>query len=111
MPEYKENPTAATRDKKPKIYILPALEVRDTSQLKILIQTDGNTRAKGLNQGYDDGGQNVIKIAHYLAQRGDVSTMVACIMSSDNADKRSEEFFMKMYNLSRLRYHTFFSAN
>jgi undecaprenyl pyrophosphate synthase len=81
----------------PKIYVLPAYEKPSQDNLKILVLTDGNNRAMGLNQGYGEGGRNVVKIAQYLAQRGDVKTMVACIMSSDNAAKRSEDFFHKMY--------------
>ncbi|MFO0781232.1 MAG: hypothetical protein U0519_05150 [Candidatus Gracilibacteria bacterium] len=80
-----------------KILVLPLFGHPQEEQIRILIQTDGNNRAKGVNQGYDDGGKNVIHIAEYLAQRGDVSTMVACIMSADNAEKRGDEFFWKMY--------------
>lgn len=79
------------------IYLLPLFEDEAPEQFNILIQTDGNNRAKGLNQGYDDGGKNVVNIARHLATRGDVSTMLACIMSCDNADKRGEDFFWKMY--------------
>lgn len=95
--ENEDDPSIEIKEEKNKIYILPPLSERDIDNLKILILTDGNNRAKGLNQGYDDGGKNVVRIAEYLAQRGDVSKFVACIMSAENAAKRSEQFFWKLY--------------
>lgn len=95
--EQREKGLSGESQENQKILVLPLFGHPQDEQIRILIQTDGNNRAKGLNQGYDDGGKNVIHIAEYLAQRGDVSTMVACIMSSDNAEKRSDEFFWKMY--------------
>lgn len=80
-----------------KIYVLPPLAERDFEDMSVLILTDGNNRAKGLNEGYDDGGKNVVKMAEYAAERGDVSTLVACIMSRDNAEKRSEDFIWRLY--------------
>jgi hypothetical protein len=80
-----------------KVYLMPPLVEKKTSDLNVLVLTDGNNRAKGLNQGYDEGGKNVVAIAEHLAQRRDVCSLIACIMSKENFEKRSEEFFQKMY--------------
>lgn len=80
-----------------KTLVLPPYGEPDWENWVFLALTDGNNRVSGLNAGYDDGGKNVITTAEYLAQRGDVSKFVACIMSPDNAEKRTEDFFWKMY--------------
>ncbi|APR84035.1 Hypothetical protein A7982_09384 [Minicystis rosea] len=60
----------------------------------LLILTDGNTRGGG---GYAEGARKVVSIAEHLARRGDVATMVACILSPDNVAKRSDRFFHQVY--------------
>jgi len=79
------------------IFVLPPPELEFSEKLKIFILPDGNNRALGLNRNYDAGGTKVVEIAHSLAERGDISLMVACIMSRENTQKRSDSFFHKVY--------------
>ncbi len=83
-------------DKKTNIFVLPLFESALENDLRILILTDGNNRASFENKNYDDGGQNVIRIAEELAKRGDVSMMVACILGPDNVKKRPPGFKRKI---------------
>lgn len=78
------------------IYVLPFWEDLQEKDLKILILPDGNTRAGLENKSYDDGGQNIIGHAEFLAEQGDVSIMVACILGPDNLKKRTPEFKRKI---------------
>ncbi len=81
----------------PEVYVMPPMLEVPMERLNVLVLTDGNNRAMGLNQDYSEGGKNVVKIAQYLARRGDVQKMLACIISKDNFQKRSADFFWKMY--------------
>ena len=78
------------------VFVMPRLKYND-EKLNVLVLADGNNRANGLNKGYEAGGKNVVKIAEYAAIRGDVAKLVACIMSSENAEKRGDDFFWKLY--------------
>lgn len=57
MTETNTTSLEARQEKKSNIYILPPFTERDLQNIKILIQTDGNNRAKGVNQGYEHGGK------------------------------------------------------
>lgn len=60
---------------------------------RVLILPDGNGRIATNLKGYAAGADNVVACAEYFAQRGDIDTLVVCIVSDLNAQKRSDAFF------------------
>lgn len=60
---------------------------------RVLILPDGNGRIATNLAGYAAGADNVVACAEHFAQRGDVDTLVFCIVSDLNAQKRSAAFF------------------
>ena len=60
----------------------------------LLVLADGNRRAT--SSGYAGGARKVVSIAEHLARRADVTTMVACILSPDNIEKRGDRFFAEL---------------
>ncbi|HLG25781.1 MAG TPA: hypothetical protein VI588_03255 [Candidatus Gracilibacteria bacterium] len=77
--------------------MLPPTQEKYIKGIRILILPDGNNRASLEGKTYNDGGKNVVRMAEALAERGDVSTMIACVLSADNVAKRSDAFFDQIY--------------
>lgn len=71
---------------------LPWRAPRQTRR-RILILPDGNARIAKNLEGYAAGADNVVACAEHLARRGDIDTLVMCIVSDLNAAKRDERFF------------------
>ncbi|HRI62799.1 MAG TPA: hypothetical protein PK156_01130 [Polyangium sp.] len=71
---------------------LPWRTPRQTNR-RILILPDGNGRIATNHEGYAAGADNVVACAETLARRGDIETLVMCIVSDLNAQKRDERFF------------------
>ncbi|AKT41261.1 hypothetical protein [Chondromyces crocatus] len=76
-----------------KILVLPELLTGSRRRTSVLILADGNRRASPHRQGYGRGAHRVVEIATHLARRGDVTEMVACVLSKDNIHKRGASFF------------------
>jgi undecaprenyl pyrophosphate synthase len=74
------------------------------SDRRVLILPDGNGRIATNLKGYAAGADNVVACAEHFAQRGDVRTLVMCIVSDLNARKRDERFFQAVgAQFARLR--------
>jgi hypothetical protein len=71
---------------------LPWRTPRQTCR-RILVLPDGNGRIATNLAGYAAGADNVVACAEALARRGDIGTLVMCIVSDLNAQKRDERFF------------------
>lgn len=75
---------------------------------RVLILPDGNSRVATNLEGYAAGADKVVACAEHLATRGDISTLVMCIASEQNAMKRDERFFQAVSDqFSRLRTNVF----
>ncbi len=71
---------------------------------RVLILPDGNGRIATNLEGYAAGANNVVACAEHFAQRGDIDTLVMCIVSDLNARKRDERFFQAVCaQFARLR--------
>ncbi|MRG96371.1 hypothetical protein [Polyangium spumosum] len=60
---------------------------------RIILLPDGNHRKGGSGRNYAVGAANVVACAEHVALRGDVRTLLVCIASRHNVDKRPEAFF------------------
>lgn len=82
---------------------LPWRSPRQTNR-RILVLPDGNGRIATNLEGYAAGADNVVACAEEFARRGDVGTLVMCVVSNLNARKRDERFFQVLAaQFSRLR--------
>ncbi|MEO7327224.1 MAG: hypothetical protein ABI193_01510 [Minicystis sp.] len=78
------------------IRVLPARRPSRRADLAILILADGNRRW-GKEEGYAVGARRVVAIAEHLANRPEVATMIAAVLSPENITKRSEAFFVELH--------------
>lgn len=85
---------------RPIVWLLPPpTELDEAKQTqhrisRLGVLADGNNRDGG---NYDKGGSNVVEIAEkLLLEDEELRTFLACIVSPENAEKRSETFFDKM---------------
>lgn len=80
------------------IYVLPPLVDFSQKKFRIFFLPDGNERAKRqASVGYKEGGKKVVKIIEALAKRDDVSEATFAILSKENIEKRTDEFFHELY--------------
>ncbi|MDI3287345.1 hypothetical protein [Polyangium sp. 15x6] len=60
---------------------------------RIILLPDGNHRKGESGRDYAAGAANVVACTEHVALRGDVGTLLVCIASRQNVDKRPEAFF------------------
>ncbi|MDC3962094.1 hypothetical protein [Polyangium jinanense] len=60
---------------------------------RIILLPDGNHRKGESGRDYTAGAAKVVACAEHVALRGDVGTLLVCIASRQNVDKRPEAFF------------------
>ncbi|MCC6643839.1 hypothetical protein IT411_03760, partial [Candidatus Peregrinibacteria bacterium] len=67
-------------------------------KMRVFVLPDGNERDKQKQaKDYTDGGNNVVKTIESLVNRGDVELAIFGILSRENIEKRSDEFFDELY--------------
>lgn len=80
----------------------PALQVRQLKKgkLKLLFLADGNERVDQQQggEGYKGGGKKVVEVAEEVARNHpEIDEVITCILSPENIQNRSDEFFEKIY--------------